>query len=398
MHTLMNGFPPKETDQVTLANWRTPPFIRWAFHHVREIVPSADIANDPGSVWHLDEASIDLSHIRFPDVSGELLSLDEYRERSETDATIVLHKGRVVHEAYLNGMTSSSPHILMSVSKSVLGIVTGIAIAQGFLREDDKIETHVPEVAGTAFSGHTVRDLLDMQAGISFDEDYLAKTGPIVEYRKATNWNPLEPGDEASDLRTFFTSLTEKEENFDGRFHYVSPNSDLLGWVVERASGKRFADYLSEVLWKPLGAEYSAYITVDRLGGSRVAGGICATVRDLARLGLLLAAGGCRNGQQIVPKSWISDMMENGDPDAWDRGEFAEDFPGMAMHYRSKWYVLRDDNPIVFGLGIHGQNVFVDTQNDIVIAQFSSQPEPLNAKKELNTMSMVKAIIAELTA
>jgi CubicO group peptidase (beta-lactamase class C family) len=124
----------------------------------------------------------------------------------------------------------------------------------------------VPEVGGTAYQGATMRRLLDIRAGVAFDEDYLATSGPIITYRKATNWVPLDPGEVPSDLRSFFRTMTERDGPHGGRFHYVSPNTDLLGWVIERVTGRRYPDLISALIWRPMGAARSAYITVDRLG------------------------------------------------------------------------------------------------------------------------------------
>ena len=107
------------------------------------------------------------------------------------------------------------------------------------------------------------------QKDLASDEDYTATSGPIVEYRKATNWHPLGPGECPSDLRSFYQGSRAPEGKHGGRFHYVSPNTDLLGWVIERATGQRFADLMSRYVWKPMGAQHSAYITVDRLGAPR---------------------------------------------------------------------------------------------------------------------------------
>jgi hypothetical protein len=251
----------------------------------------------------------------------------------------------------------------------------------------------VPEVAGTAYEGAKVRHLLDMRTGIAFDEDYLATSGPIVEYRKSTNWNPLGPGEIPSDLRSFYQLLRASDGHHGGRFHYISPNTDLLGWVVERASGQRFADLMSDHLWKPMRAECSAYITVDRLGAPRCAGGVCTTARDLARVGQLLVNGGSCEGVQIIPSAWIDDISLNGCHDAWAAGVFAPFFPGRKMHYRNKWYVDVDDEaPLLFGVGIHGQYLFVDRRNRFVVAIMSSQALPLDVAIISLTMSAVAEI------
>ena len=367
----MYGFPPAADAQVTLANWRTSPFNHWAFHHVREIVPSADIPNDPATARDLEASPRDLSAV----------GIDELFQATDTDGLVIVHRARIVYERYANGMTPDHPHILMSVSKSLLGLLAGALIPRGDFEPDRRVTDVVPEVAGTAYEGATIRHLLDMRAGIGFDEDYLATSGAIVAYRKAANWNPPAPGDAPTDLRSFYRELTESAGRHGGPMHYVSPNTDLLGWVIERTTGRRYADLMSELLWKPIGATRSAYITVDRLGAPRCAGGVCATVGDLARIGQLLVQGGARGSAQIVPESWIDDITRNGDRDAWAAGDLAAYFPGLPLRYRSQWYVRDGAAPLVFGYGIHGQFLVVDRSREVVIAKVSSEALPTDPER-----------------
>jgi CubicO group peptidase (beta-lactamase class C family) len=374
----MQGFPPAAGSQVTLANWRSPPFSRWAFQHVRELIASADIANDPAKVRPLASAPV-------------ALGVEEDLAATDTDALVVLHRGKLVYERYANGMTAETPHILMSVSKSMLGLLAGVLADKGVLDLERDVTHFVPELARTAYRGASVRQLLDMRAGILWDEDYHATSGPIVEYRKSTNWNPLGPGEAPSDLRSFFEKLETQDGIHGGRFHYVSPNTDLLGWVIERAAGRRYADLMSELVWQPAGAEHSAYITVDRFGAPRCAGGMCATARDLARVGQAMVDG-------RVPKGWIDDIESNGDPAAWQAGAFVELFRRAPIHYRSKCYVLRRGSPALFGFGVHGQILFVDRRNQVVVAKFSSQELPLDAQRIPDTLALAETIRNRLAA
>ncbi|MEM7189777.1 MAG: serine hydrolase, partial [Pseudomonadota bacterium] len=355
---MMTTFPADEGEQVTLANWRTAPFNKWAFHHVSEIVPSAMIKNDPANVMPLPAGA----QISMPIVGG--LDFDSYLARTHTDGLVIVHQGKVIHESYANGMTASDPHICMSVSKSMMAMLAGVLAEKGILDPNAEATVYIPELAKTAFAGATVQQLLDMRSGITFDEDYLTTSGPIVEYRKATNWNPLEPGQPETDLRSFLLTLTESDGPHGGKFDYKSPCTDLLGWIIERASGRRYADLFSELIWRPMGAESPAMVTVDRLGAPRTAGGMSVTTRDLARVGQML----CTDGARVISNSWIEDIETAGDPDAWANGSFADDFPGMPMHYRSKWYVFRRPSPVMFCLGIHGQNLFVDRRAGLVLA------------------------------
>ena len=387
----MAEFPPDAENRVTLANWRRAPFNKWSFTHVRELIPSAAITNDPNAVADLPSAPADFGGLEI-ELEGAHYDFAGFLAETETDGMLVLLEGKIVHEHYGSGMDAATPHFLASVTKSVLGLVAGILAGRGVLATDRPVTEWIPEVAETAWAGATLRHLLDMRVGIAFDEDYLATSGPIIEYRKAQGWDPLAPGEEPSDLRTWFRSLTELDGPHGGAFHYVSPNTDLLGWTIERAAGRRYTDLVSELLWQPMGATSDAYITVDRLGAPRAAGGMCATLRDLALVGQLVANRGRRDGREIVPADWIGDILEGGDPAAWDAGDFAPYFPGMEAHYRSKWYVRRGAAPMAFGVGVFGQNVFADPENGIVIAKLSSQAAPLDERLISLTMRGVEAI------
>ena len=365
-------------EPVTLANWRNAPFSRWAFHHVRELIPSADIANEPRRVRELKAEPRRLD-LRIEPDAGEPLTFERFLAETDTDGLVVLHRGRLVAEHYANGMTPHTPHILMSVSKSMMGLLFG----QLGIDPERTVAEVVPEIAGTAYQGATIRHLLDMRAGVAFEEDYLATSGTIVEYRKATGWNALGPGDAPGDLHSFYKVLTERDGPHGGRFHYISTNSDLLGWVLERATGRRYADLMSELVWQRIGAERSAYITVDRLGAPRCAGGMCVTVRDLARVGQWMLE---------QPSAWIADIERNGERSAWNAGSFAAYFPGLPMRYRSQWYVLEGQAPLVFGLGIHGQNLFIDRANQLIVAKLSSQAMPLDAARIALTLRFVSQL------
>jgi CubicO group peptidase (beta-lactamase class C family) len=355
-------------------NWRTRPHSTWAFQHVREIVPVADIANDAARA------------APFPTgLAG--LDLAELQQLTRTDALVVMHKGRVVHEFYDGGMTAHTPHILMSATKSVVGLVAGTLHGAGLLDVDSPLSDTVPEFARTAFEGATVRHLLDMRTGVVMDPQALEA------YRAATGWDPLPPGAPPPDLRRFFETTTATHEPHGGPFRYTSANTDLLGLVMERVAGQPFATIASERLWAPMGAEDPAYITVDARGAARCTGGLCATARDLARVGwMVLQQGHAADGRVVVPAGWIDDTWHGGDAEAWRQGEFAAGFAGMAMRYRSGWYVVDDAPGMLFAMGIHGQHLFVDPRSELVIAKLSSQNQPIDAIATARTLRAVGAI------
>ena len=371
-----------ELPNATLADWRTDPASKWAFCRVREIVPTAEIRNDPKTVSQLHKV----------DSIFDCSALTSLVAESSTNAVVILQENSVLFESYADGMDPDDQHILFSVSKSLLGLVAGCLISDKVLAEEEFITDYMPELIGTAYDGATIRDALDMRVGVYFDEDYAATNGPIIEYRYAANWNPTPEKYQSLSLQSFFKKLKDKDGSHGGKFHYVSPNTDLLAWLFERASGKRYSDLLSEYIWKPLGAERSAYITVDRIGGMRAAGGVCMAPRDLARVGMLMAADGCLAGRQVVPKKWIEDLYQGGDQTAWNSGTFKEFFGNKTMHYRSKWYVCHDNGLLLYGFGIHGQYLFVDPVLKMSIAWLSSEPDPLDQPLTMKILAVVDDI------
>ena len=375
----------KDTTSVlkpTLETWRTSPTCKWAFHNVREIVPTANIKNNPQEIWDLE----------YQAPPFETKTLKSLIQNTSTDAVVIIHNNKILFESYHNGMQADDQHILFSVSKSILGLIAGCLIDNDIIKDSDLITNYLPELNGTAYDDASIRDALDMRVGVYFDEDYMAQNGPIIDYRYAANWNPTPESKVDINLQSFLASLKQRDGQHGGSLKYVSPNTDMLAWLFERASGKRYADLVSNYLWKPLGSEQSAYITVDRIGGMRAAGGICMTAKDLSRLGQLIAQNGIRNGRQIITSNWIEDLYKGGNRTAWDNGSFKDFFRSKARHYRSNWYICQEAGQLLHGFGIHGQYLFVDQEKKLSIAWFSSEEEPLNSETSQRILNMVNEI------
>ena len=372
-----------------LSNWRSPGFIRWGFRNVRAIIASATIEHGPEDPLPVEPHPLEAFRLAAED--GTSLNLRRFLEETCTDGLVVLRDGRIVHEFYDQGMTPRTPHIVMSISKSVVGLLAGILCASGRLDLEARVSDTLPEIAATAYRDASLRHLLDMRAGVVLDEHDLRT------YGLATNWSPAAPGERATDLRWFFGGMTSSYRPHGGPFRYVSANTDLLGWAIERATGETIAALLGELLWKPMGAGCDASITLDRVGTARCAGGLCTTTRDLARIGQLMAQGGRCGGRPVVPSAWIEDIAGNGDAEAWRDGEFAASFPGLAMRYRGGWYVVDDRPGMLFAMGIHGQNLFVDRASRLVIAKLSCQAAALDQRAAALTYRAVAEIRRCLT-
>ena len=371
---LMRGSPPPAADQlVTLDNWQDPPFNRWGFQHVRDLIPTAKIGRGTGPVWKLPRAERDLMGARVR-TGSRRASLRRLVEDTYTDGLLVLHRGRVISETYYNDMRPDKTHLCMSVSKSITSTAIGVLIARGALEPSDRVTTHIPELRGTSFDGCTVRHLLDMRAGTRFNEDYDDMEADVRVYEQIYLWRPRVSTGLPASITDYYPTLQNKGPH-GGPFDYRSVLTDVLGWVLERAAGARYADVVSEALWRPMGAEFDAEITVDGHGHAMADGGVCCTLRDLARFGELMRRGGRRRSTQVVPREWIRDILTPDDDqvEAFLASEDSHEFPPGA-YYRNKWWVVDPSKPIYKGAGINGQTILIHVPAQVVIAKFSTWP------------------------
>ena len=375
---LMTGAPPfPEQSRVTLANWQDPPFNRWAFQHIRELIPTARIGRAPGAAWPLPRAERDVLSFRFRYAEREL-SVAELLTETYTDGFLVLHQGQIVAEHYFNGLAPDVPHLLMSVSKSVTSAIAGVLAGRGELAVSARVEEIVPELGGTSFEGATVQDLLDMRAGTRFDENYDNPEGDVRTYERVYLWRPDNAQPRPADALGYFATL-QNDGPHGGPFRYRSILTDVLAWVIERAAAARLHQLIASELWQPMGAEFDAEITVDARGNPMADGGICATLRDVARFGQLYLQGGRAGDRVIVPGAWIDDTIR-GAPDGAQAFVAGDHPPGYlpGAHYRNCWWVRDPAVPFFHASGINGQNVFVHVPSQTVVAKLSTWPTALS--------------------
>lgn len=372
---LMGDFPPSPDQLVTLSNWRKAPFSTWAFRNVRRLIPTADIAASKQATA-LELSLEEIGHIGFTGHDGRPTTLNQALRATDTDAFVVLRRGRIAMEWYGRGMSATTPHIVFSVSKSICGALGGILADRGLLDPDDRVIDYIPELRSSVYAGCTIRHLLDMAVGIAFNEDYEDPSGDVARYRHAMGWDPLPPGEAPIDLRGFLAQQRPDGQRHGEVFHYVSTNTDVLGWVYERACDQPYSDILSEYLWAPLGAEQNGYIAVDAHNAMRAAGGVCVAPRDLARFGEMIRRRGIAGGQQVVPGGWIDDINARGDAEAWARSEFADLFPQAS--YRSKWYRIDRSKGVLCAFGIHGQWIYIHPQAELVMIRMASEATALD--------------------
>jgi CubicO group peptidase (beta-lactamase class C family) len=334
---------------VPLESWQVGPWNRWAYVHVGEVVPTVTVPRGSGPVRALEARPRD---------AGEL-------DAPYCDGLAVIERGALVHERYGGEMHETSLHLSQSVGKSVLGLTVGLL----GLDTAVPVAEHVPEVTGSGYEGATIRHLLDMTAAIDFVEDYEAD---FWRYDIACGWHPPVPGADARTILDFLPTIGPAAWRHGERFHYATPNTDLLGLVAERAAGMPLAAVIATELWAKLGAEHDAELTVDPAGTAAIGGGFCATLRDYARLGLFVAESDA---------AWI---------DALGARELARPTdPGIisgASGYAGQWW--RRDGRLM-ARGIHGQLIAVDRERELVVTILSSWPDATDPELEAAHRALV---------
>jgi len=373
-------------DQVTLSNWRTTPFNRWAFQNVSELVPSMIVPPDR-TAEEDDAVSLDAllgARVFLARGSG---TVEEFLRRSHTDALAIMKKGRFVGDWSAPHRQAGAPHLAFSISKSLTAILAGILEGDGVFDPAAPVVDYVPEAARSAYGEASVRHVLDMTVSLDFDEAYLDPKGLFARYRQAMLWNP---GGSGETLLRFLCDLQRLPEPHGETFRYRSPNSDMLGILLERASGERVGQLMAGRLWKPLGLKGPVAITVDGEGAARTAGGISITPRDLARVGEMMRQGGAVDGVKVVSESWVRDTVTAGSREAWLRGDFVKLLP--EGRYRNKWY--QSGKGWFYGIGIHGQWLAVDPASETVIVKMASQPEPIDEDLDMDNLAFFEALAA----
>ena len=232
---IMAGFPPPLDKRATLANWDLPPFNRWSFQNVRSILPTRVVSrgSKPSSV--LLQVPQALGGVTFTDADGRRLPAAEMLATTYTDGFILLHRGRVVLERYLNGMSEATLHLSQSVAKSFVGTLVGIMAMRGVLALDRPVYRYVPELARCGYAGATLAQVLDMRSGVRFVEDYLDPASEVGLLDRAAGWKPPLPGEVLGGIYDLILTLRQ-ERPHGGPFAY--PPSRPMCWAG-CSSGRR---------------------------------------------------------------------------------------------------------------------------------------------------------------
>jgi len=363
------------------------PFNEWTFCHMNMLMPTERVARgDTHQPLPVDPYPLNLTYW----FEGRDHSLAELHRRTFTTAFVVLHNGAIVHECYPGAFAGPRSRMqLFSVSKSVTSILIGIALADGAIGGvQDRVTDYRPDFAGTAYEETTLAELLTMTSGVGDLEVWDAPDSGIRRFEQAV----LGDGDVTDVVRAAPRTAAPGE-----RFNYSTFDAQILGWVLEAATGRSLAAYAAERLWRHLGPDRDAYYWLTR-GHPRTAigaGSFNATPRDVARIGLLMANGGVAAGREIVPSDWVRRCRGSDLPQlaVGALGPSGYDHYG----YANQWWTL---GSACFGaftaVGVNGQYLFVDPVANVVIVKCSAWPTQDDERRDRETITALRRIADHL--
>ena len=394
----MQGFPPPDERLITQpdANYFSFPKLRWSVCHLREFLPTEEISRGTGAPIPLSYPSparfadlarqIDALTFR-PTNATEDMTWDQSLYANYTDGMLIMHKGQVVYERYFGCLREDGKHAIMSMTKSITGLLAEILVAEGVLDDSLTVKDIIPEIGQSAFATATVREVMDMTTGVQYSEDYSDPEADIWVYSRAASPLPKPADYDGPDGYWEYLQQVGPEGAHGEAFHYKTINSDMLGWVISRVTGKAVTELASERLWRPMGAEMDAYQTVDGKGVPFAGGGVTAGLRDLARLGQLMLNEGALNGKRVFPAAVVQTIAGGG-----DQSKFSG-FPSIANgSYTSHWWVFHNDHGAYAARGVHGQTIYVDPTADMVLVRLASYPRAQNGSIDPTSLPAYQAV------
>jgi len=368
---LMKGFPPAPEKTVKLSTVLKFPNGRWAFHHMRELGPTVQVWRGDDKPAALREMPRELGAVSFDDDKGGKTTLADWQRATFTDGLLVLHKGVIVTQNHYSGMAAHQPHSLWSMSKSFTGLLATMLIKEGVIDPNALVTKYLPELKDSAWADATVQQTLDMTTGVAYNENFRDPSSGIFQYLHAAGLLPAPPTYAGPRTIPELLVTIKKEGEHGAGFKYKTVDTEVMGWLLQRVTGKSYAALLSERLWSRIGAQDDAYVWVDPVGTQISSVGFSATLRDLGRVGEAMRMGGRSNGQQVISESVIAEIRKGADIEKFKAA-------GQAMRsgysYHNQWWIPHDRDGTFEMKGLNGQHMHINPAAELVIVKLSSHP------------------------
>ncbi|MEO0635757.1 MAG: serine hydrolase [Pseudomonadota bacterium] len=313
--------------------------------HARSVPVSGEV-----EAWPRNEAPL-------PEViatSGQPLDVQAYLQSTTTTSLIVILDGAIVHESYYLGTGEEDLRISWSMAKSMLSVAIGVAVDNGLIDLDRTVDSYVPSLAGSAYEGATVRNVLNMASGVRFNEDYLDFWSDINKMGRVLAIGGSMDG--------FAAEVDERDREPGSARQYISIDTHVAAMVLRAATGQDLPDYIGQTIFSPIGLEREPYYVTDENGVAFALGGMNMTTRDYARFGQMVLDGGQWAGVQVVPEEWIEQSTAPSAPTATRNDGF---------DYGYQWWIPEGIEGVILARGVYGQFIWIDRNTNSVIVKTS---------------------------
>lgn len=316
---------------------------------------------------------------------GHIRTLADYLGSHPVTGLLIARSDTILYEHYQYARTDRHRFLSQSMAKTVIGLLVGIAVSEGAIQAiDDSVAQYVPELAGTEYGGTPIRALLQMSSGMAYTETYLGDDDSAKLGRSL--FPPDSPGAIAA-VRQFNTRIAPPGT----RFNYSSADTEVLGLVLSRAVRTTVSDYMSSRIWRKLGAEADAGWATDATAQEITFCCMVATLRDWARLGLMLANDGYWNGQQIVPRQWLIDATSVDSRSSYlAPGNFSP-----ILGYGYQVWISAGERRRFSLIGIHGQTMLIDPVTKLVLVHTAVRPNAMGGPSGVELAALWYAVLAQ---
>jgi len=376
----------------TKRNWLRPPYKYWSIKNVDKLFSVGIIAKGEKNT-PLEKGSFDLTDLKIEQFDGKIYGFEEHLDSNRTDGFLVLNKGKIIYEKYFGNMTENSTHNWFSVSKSLTGLTAAILAAEGKIDLQKTTTDYLPELKGSAWDGATVQQVMDMTVNLQYNEAYNNPKSDAYKFAKVIQFVDVPgPPSPFKDMLDYFKTV-KKGENHEGIFHYVSSNTELIGMIISKVTGKKTSAVMSEKVWSKMGAEQDGFVVQNPNGEELVSAAINSNLRDAGRLGLLMLNDGQVNGQQVIPASVVKTIKKGGNVEKFAPSKRGKQFKNF--HYTNQWW--HTDKAAFFAKGLFGQWIYVDPTTETVIVKFTTADVPTSTEYDwMNNMNLMEAIVKRM--
>jgi len=339
----------------------TPDLEVKTFARTDELFPMREVERG-STVRELPVAKTALKNVHF-ESGGKKYDLFDYLALNRVVGILILKNGEVVLEDYELGIGPETHWPSYSMAKSASSTLVGAALQDGSISSlDDPVTKYVPSLKGGSYEGVSVRNVIQMASGVKWDETY---TDPKSDRRKLLE---VQLQQKPGTILAFMSALPRA--GAPGTiWNYNTGETFVVGAVLEGATHKPLAKYLSEKIWAPWGMEFGAKWQLESPDGMGWAGsGLLATLRDFGRLGLLVQSDGVIHGKRVVPPGWFEEAGS------------AKQFGGKTEEYGYLWWTFPKGDPAhddaFQAIGIFGQHMYINRKEKVVIVVLSARPKP----------------------